>query len=171
MTNPHTLLVFATEQEAAATRNILPPHHDILITGMGCHNVKVKLTDQLNAYDYDIIINIGIVGAMRDEFPMGSYVPIKCIYHEHEAEPIGIAPTGFSLLTVEAPLYVTRPAFDLVDMEAYMVASLCKQANKTLHFIKVVSDIVSQHSSAHIRERLPVLSQILSTHIHERLQK
>ena len=167
--NTRTLLVFATESEAAAARRALPPHHDICITGMGPKAITENLPRQLNSYD--TIINAGIVGSMRDDIAIGTLVPIGRIHYEGIDEVIDVASTGYSLLTVDAPLYVKKPAYDLVDMEGYMIAHVCKQANKKLHFIKVVSDVVSEHSSLHIKQRLPELAELLASLVHERVQK
>jgi len=156
-----TLIVFATEREASATyKDSLLQHHDILITGIGSRAVENTLAAVVK--EYDIIINAGIVGSMHDHIPTGTAVPIRQVFYEKAKSAIDISPSGYCLLTVDAPCYEKNGAFDFVDMEGYMVAHICQHANIPLKFIKIVSDIVSVHSSKHIRERLPELSLMLS---------
>lgn len=187
------LIIFATIEEAGAT---LSQNHaiqveiglysckkaDILISGIGpyaAHSALLKLID-----NYQTIINAGIVGSLRDSNQVGDLCTIKSIHFHHwhpegalqlehykPLDPISLQSCGATLITVEKPLYQKSLPFDLVDMEAYPIASLCKQKNRKCHFVKIVSDFVNENTIEHIRQQLPLLSirlfEELETEIHK----
>lgn len=48
----------------------------VLITGPGMHSTNFFLTRVLEKNKYDVVINAGIAGSFRDEYPIGSAVQI-----------------------------------------------------------------------------------------------
>tara|TARA_B100001758_G_C18378328_1_gene595680 strand:- start:599 stop:1174 length:576 start_codon:yes stop_codon:yes gene_type:complete len=65
------LVVSATKEELKTLNNI-----EVLITGVGIPNTIFKLTNHLNNYKYDLIINIGICGSFKNTYDIGNVVEI-----------------------------------------------------------------------------------------------
>ena len=65
------LVVSATKEELKTLNNI-----GVLITGAGIPNTIFQLTNHLNDYKYDLIINIGICGSFKNTYDIGDVVEI-----------------------------------------------------------------------------------------------
>lgn len=186
------LVIFATAEEAAATLlNFSPTQQeigfyssrkaDIIISGIGpyaAHSALAKVIDS-----YQIVINAGIAGSLTDSIEVGALCKIESIHFHHwhpggiekvqhykPLDPIKLQTVGSSLITVEKPLYERSLPFDLVDMEAYPIASLCKQKKRECHFVKIVSDFANKSTIQHIRKQLPFLSLRLCEELDIQIQ-
>jgi nucleoside phosphorylase len=168
------LFVFATELEAHATihklhaSQIAPTIYqsssgNIIITGMGPHNAYKTLCKHIDSAD--IIYNLGIVGALKEQFSIGEACSIKTVSFDQQS--IDCEDTGHHLLTVRKPLH--DPAirdklaqhYDFVDMEGFFIAKLCQERNKSCKLLKVVSDFCGPDTTKKILERISDLSQAL----------
>lgn len=155
--NVKPLLVFALEQESQD----LFTTYDILHTGVGKVNAAYALTHILIKTRPDMVINLGTAGSRRH--PPGTIVnPVQFVqrdmnvtllgfekfqtpfstdppvleYGERiESLPGGTCGTGDSFESGE-----DAGAFDVVDMEAYALALVCRRESIPFLCLKYVSD-------------------------------
>lgn len=138
--------------------NMLPGWR-ICHTGVGKINATMATMEALELYSPQTIINFGTAGALRDDIV--GLCPIAKVlqrdmdvrglgfalgqtpYEEEIAIELSIAPAekGYSCGTGDS--FVQSPpdlASDLVDMEAYAIAKVCRQKGINFHCFKYVSD-------------------------------
>jgi nucleoside phosphorylase len=170
------LLTFATEMEAESSRKLLERDYTILVTGMGCLNAAIAVTPWLK--DCTEIWNLGIAGALNPSCKAGNIYTVSSVsklntfpqnidsYSNDFAlklcPDIEIATEGLRLISSDFPLHSQERKIannaDLIDMEAYGIASACKRHGVKCHFLKAVSDFCNNDGPAQIKERLPALS-------------
>lgn len=146
------LLVSATKLE----------HHDdelfgmpIHIVGVGKVNAAVNTLKLIQKYKPKQVINFGSCGTLKrqrvgDVFEIGEVYDdfYGCVVPEHE--PIKLSDSGVKLFTTDTffdanAVYsnhyteMTRKC-DLVDMEGYSIAKVCKSENISLSLYKWISD-------------------------------
>lgn len=170
----NTLIAFATYLEAACTikqmaATQIDEHlfeakpYRIVITGMGPDVTERTL--QRHIHDADLILNFGITGALREGFTVGALHEIKEV--SDGATTIYLQDTGMKLYTMASPLHDPElrdhlgKSHDFVDMEGHAIAKVAKQHKKGCRLYKMVSDFCTKTTSAEIRARLPLLSELL----------
>jgi len=153
----------------------------IVITGIGPYAAFHSI-DSLIA-DYDEILNIGIAGSLSlDIHPFEiheigtvskfSFYPggkeNTSLYHSEQLlKPIEINHKPIKLITTDFTLTCTSLrkvlSYDhnLVDMEGYAIAHLCKTKQKKCRMIKLVSDTCDKNTSAIIKKNLHKYSESL----------
>lgn len=168
------LIAFATYLEAAFTikqmaASQIDEHlfecipYKIVITGMGPDVTTRTLAKYI--HNADLILNFGIVGALREGFIVGSLHPIKEV--SNGSTTIYLQDAGMKLYTMTSPLHDPElrdhlgKSHDLVDMEGHAIANVTKQHKKGCRLYKMVSDFCTETTSAEIREKLPRLSELL----------
>tara|TARA_E500000318_G_scaffold95595_1_gene95459 strand:+ start:1441 stop:1971 length:531 start_codon:yes stop_codon:yes gene_type:complete len=146
------LLVSATKLE----------HHDDEIGGIPIHIIGIgKVEAALNTYKLikkhnpSRIINFGSCGNLKN-FKVGEILDIAQVYDDFygcivpEHKPIILKHTGFQLFTTDT-FYDKENSYskhytnmikecDVVDMEGYAIAKVCKQEKVPLSIYKWVSD-------------------------------
>tara|TARA_R110002020_G_scaffold55309_2_gene153593 strand:+ start:16633 stop:17214 length:582 start_codon:yes stop_codon:yes gene_type:complete len=149
-----TLIVMALEDEM--------PHlkENVLITGVGKINATFKLTKALlDNREITKVINIGTAGSMSTK-NLGTVVrctsfvqgDIDCeelgflttqTPNEKEFDVINFGGGGCTCSTQDKFVTkVPRHICDIVDMEAYSLAKVCKILSKEFYCYKFISDIV-----------------------------
>lgn len=146
------LLVSATKLE----------HHDeelfgipIHIIGVGKVNAAVNTLKLIQKYKPTHVVNFGSCGNLKD-YEVGDVIPVGEVYDDFfgcvvpEHEPIRISDSTFKLFTTDS-FYDFQENYhfsyennirdcDLVDMEGYSIAKVCKQENISVSLYKWVSD-------------------------------
>jgi adenosylhomocysteine nucleosidase len=149
---PNILLVVAMPEELAAA----PQGMTLVHTGVGKVNAAWRSAQALAAYRPDLVINFGTAGAVarglhglievgaavqRDMDVRALGVPLGATPFEEDSAHIRfsaaplICGTGdsFAASTPELPC-------DLVDMELYAIAKVCRAENIPLRAFKYISD-------------------------------
>ena len=134
------------------------PQADMILlhTGVGKVNAAWRTAQGLAHYTPDLVINFGTAGAVRrdlsglievgialqrdmDVRPLG--VPLGHTPFEEDSHQIQFGSSAISCGTGDS-FAATAPelACDLVDMELYAIAKICRAANVPLKAYKYVSD-------------------------------
>ncbi|MCD8563047.1 MAG: nucleosidase [Alphaproteobacteria bacterium] len=152
------LLVFAMKEES---QDVFPDY-DVLHTGIGKINAAYGLMKHIAAHGKpSLVINMGTAGSRKhkggtivnctgftqrdmDVTPLGiplyqtpfSDDPVEIVYGQRiESLPEGVCGTGDNFDTTEQ-----AETFDVVEMEAYALALICKREQIPFLCLKYVSD-------------------------------
>lgn len=152
------LLVSATKLE----------HHDdelygypIHIIGIGKINAAINTQKLIDKYNPDTVINFGSVGTLKD-YKIGEILEVGTVYNDFFAgeiygyEPIKLSESDIKCFTTDT-FYEFNQDYhhsyinninncDIVDMEGYSIAKVCKSENISLSLYKWVSDNGSKSS-------------------------
>lgn len=151
------LFVFALEAEAAKEFS----ECEVLYTGVGKVNAAYHLTKKLAHENYDLVINLGTAGST--EFNRGTVVCCPTfIQRDMDAQALGFKKfeTPFShqspvleygLKIENLPLGICgsgdqfemehlNPEYNVIEMEAFAIASVCKEENLPFLCLKYISD-------------------------------
>lgn len=143
----------------------------VLITGIGKVNASSRLTQVLEQYDIDKIINIGVSGATKPYQLNQVYVVSKAYYHDAHAEAFGYDSyqipgmpkcyasdksllKTFDILPLESGVLFTGDEFvtsnkgfeGLIDMEGTALYQVAYLYDKPIISFKCVSDVIGQTS-------------------------
>jgi adenosylhomocysteine nucleosidase len=143
----------------------------VLITGIGKVNASSRLTQALEQYDIDKIINIGLSGATKPYQLNQVYVVSKAYYHDAHAEAFGYDSyqipgmpkyfvsdnyllKSFESLNLESCVLYTGDEFvtsdkgfeGLIDMEGTALYQVAYLYDKPIISFKCVSDVIGQTS-------------------------
>lgn len=160
----------------------------VLMTGIGKVNASSRLTQALEQYDIDKIINIGVSGATKPYQLNQVYVVSKAYYHDAHAEAFGYDSyqipgmpkyyvsddyllKSYESLNLESCILYTGDEFvtvdkgfeGLIDMEGTALYQVAYLYNKPIISFKCVSDVVGQTSydSFDLKEASAVLERVL----------
>lgn len=160
----------------------------VLMTGIGKVNASSRLTQVLEQYDIDKIINIGVSGATKPYQLNQVYVVSKAYYHDAHAEAFGYDSyqipgmpkyyvsddyllKSYESLNLESGILYTGDEFvtvdkgfeGLIDMEGTALYQVAYLYNKPIISYKCVSDVVGQTSydSFDLKEASAVLERVL----------
>jgi len=171
-------ILFATLQEAEVTLSTLnaekitqelykSANGHILITGMGMQHTEKMLLNYIHLFDD--FLNMGIAGALKTDIVQDTLLQIRAVSSQEST--IELQEAGLHLFTHHEPLHDPNErdrlaeVHDLVDMEGYTIAKLCKAHKKSCRLYKIVSDFCTKTTSEEIRQALPKLSKQLAAHV------
>ena len=158
-------ILFATEMEAQPFLSS-SNRRDLLvdISGMGMEAAALA-THRLLDQGVSCVINAGVCGALNDSFCRGDVFRISTVFVEDFLKEEEIEKEGVRLVSVAQPLFdkerrerLSRRA-DLVDMEGFAVAQICKKKNADCFLIKGVTDFGDQNGSVDIQEHIQWVSE------------
>lgn len=145
------LVVVALAAEAA----YVPEGVEVLVTGLGKTPAAVALTRRLMDSPVDRVLNIGTAGSLRPGVG-GLHEVGTVVNHDLNADVIrglGVDPQeriewGDGVVLASGDVFVTDPVVrdrlagfaDLVDMEGYALAYVCREIGVPLRMAKHVSD-------------------------------
>jgi adenosylhomocysteine nucleosidase len=133
----------------------------LLRTGIGQEKARQVLESFFKLYHCDYILNIGFAGAISDTYRKGDIVSVSQVINEESKNlPITIRNIDFislksvRLITVnKAVLNSERRSYlqqkyetDIVDMEGYAFAELCRENNTPFSSIKIISDLADKQA-------------------------
>ncbi len=147
---------FSLNSSAGASHFFTSEEHDLLICGEGHYKALAKTMKILGQKSYDHIVNIGLVGALNNEFKVEDSFCIRTSYHFAENK---IHPQSFSLQRPEGlaacdGMTMTERQFslsgqhplrafaDVVDRECWGVALAAQEYRTPLLALKMVSDLI-----------------------------
>ena len=134
----------------------------LLQTGIGMNNARVMLSEYLETYHPERILNIGTAGALNPEVVIGSVMQVEIILNKtFDKIYTELLSPGSVYLKKAALLTMSRAVVDqkrkeklfnnykadLVDMEAFALAGIAAAKNIRLSCIKVVSDNADNNAS------------------------
>ncbi len=165
MTTNDALIVMALESECRGRFF----KESIIYTGLGKINAAYNLTKAISKNQPNVVINLGSAGSTK--FDSGTLVNCtKFVQRDMNAEPLGfkkwvtpfekdessILSYGMRLPHLEQGICGTGDSFDIsgtketydvVDMEAYALAKICKAENIDFICIKYISDGANGNSA------------------------
>lgn len=155
-------------------------------TGIGKAKSAFALTDALSRYTPDLVVNMGTVGTLNhnvgDIFVCRRFIDrdmqkINALGVECEIDSSallderrlcrdwgrdGVCNTGDSFLTQEGNV-----DGDVVDMEAYAQALVCREKNIPFVSVKYVTDIIGQNSVKHWEDKLADAREALGRFVED----
>ena len=157
------LLVFALEQESANLFN----EYNVLYTGVGKFQACLSLYKKLASEKPKVVINLGTAGSNR--YPRKSIVnPVQFVQRDVDVTALGFElfqvpfsniprklDYGVSISGIEDVVCGTGDIFsvsetfehyDIVDMEAYIFAYLCKEQDIPFVCLKYISDSADEEA-------------------------
>lgn len=181
------LFVSALPEETAA----LAPHARVLHTGAGKVQAATALAHRLAAEpDIDLVVNVGTAGSLGDH-GLGDVIEVATVSQHDFDQPALSALAGRALpggpIRVDGPegasgrlatgdCFIADPAerarlartADLVDMEGYAVAAVCRRFGVRVWITKSVSDTADADAALSWRQTLDMASERLGAWAHRR---
>ncbi len=137
----------------------LPADHSVLFTGVGKINAAIALTRALATTPISLVINFGTAGAIAPGLE-GLHEIATVLQHDMIAEPLAprgktpfdscpgtidsgrtgiVCATGDRFVTSADPWLIERKV-DVVDMELFAIAAVCREFKVPWRAFKYVSD-------------------------------
>lgn len=148
------LIVLALEKEAPL---LCQHYNNVHVIGVGKVNAALNLTQLIYRYRPHRVINIGTAGGIT--VSSGIHRINSTIQHDVNLTPLGLEPgailsdadnvklnlPGPGLTCASGDLFVTEPeklrvSCDIIDMEAYSIARVCKALDVDCEIWKYISD-------------------------------
>ena len=145
-----TLLIFAHYGEAQAFIESPLPNTDVLVCGEGMTNALYKTMEHLIREDetYHTVVNLGVVGNLKNEPKIGEIFSIKTVYAENEFKSFMLDDPKAELDLISAHKriknkeereYLSHYAH-LVDRELWAIAYACSKKGLKLVSYKLITD-------------------------------
>ena len=158
-------ILFATEMEAKPFLDRGAPDGTVtVISGMGLDVARAATEKLIQEHGCSLVINAGVCGALNDSLERGSVHRVASVVSE-DLNVIPLQDDGLRLVSVENPVFQPdrkEPLLahaDLVDMEGYAVAEVCKAQGVRCRMIKGVTDFGDDNGKADIRTHIDVVSE------------
>lgn len=153
---------------------------EIVISGMGPAAAAAGAQYLIERRDADVVVNVGVCGALADDFERGDLVQITGVVDGDRVlagEPdrvVACAPGPWAYLeaqrlaTVETPIFeadrreAIAPYAGVVDMEGLAVARACADCGVTLHMLKGVTDLADGRGKDDIQRNIASVSAALA---------
>ena len=164
-------ILFATEVEAKSFLDRGAPEGTVtVISGMGLDAAR-SATEKLIHDGCASIINAGVCGALNDALERGSVHRVSSVCSD-ELNSIALTGTGLRLVSVKEPVFeaerkrVLAEHADLVDMEGYAVAKVCKECDIPCIQIKGVTDFGDSDGKADIQTHIDSVSEAVANELY-----
>jgi len=152
----------------------------VAVSGMGLRAAEERCRLLIEHYGVKTIINAGVAGALNESYSIGDcFTVVNVINAEEKSCAINIE--SWPLLEESRLASISEGLFDdskrrelsfsvqLVDMEGFAVAAVCKEKNAGCYIIKGVTDHASDGEKKLLKKNLPIVSEKLASIIYERL--
>ena len=147
------------------------PNARVFFTGIGLLAATYKATEIISQHQPQRIINLGTAGSRH--LPVGSVVEVNCVKNRSSRLPAYLdewikipSHNSFPQVVCGSADHIDEnfqsDQFDIVDMEAYAIAYVCKQKGVPLNIVKYVSDQSDSNAKNAWREQLPQAAQKLN---------
>ncbi|EPP35065.1 phosphorylase superfamily protein [Chlamydia ibidis] len=146
----------------------------LILYEWGGRSLIEKLGHLQDPYDYDLWINLGFAGACSDKIPLNCCYSIFSVTRLSNEPghltcdpplPIPSVPSlpQAKLSSSETPYrYGLHDSLELVDMEGYIVATVCRHHNQRCVMIKVTSDYTTPNGVSYLKENMEKLAHTLT---------
>ncbi|MBN2686021.1 MAG: UbiA family prenyltransferase [Pontiellaceae bacterium] len=166
-------ILFATEMEARPfLERDAPVGTVMVISGMGMEAALAATEKLILEHGCSFVINAGVCGALNDALERWSIHQIASVVSE-ELNVIHLQDEGLRLVSVEKPVFqLERKAAlsvhaELVDMEGYAVASVCKEHGVRCVLIKGITDFGDHKGKMDIRAHIDAVSESVAEAVIE----
>ena len=148
----------------------LPDNFRVCYTGVGKINAAMAATKACAQQDCESVVNYGTAGSLKTDIA-GDLVRVSQIHQrDMDARPlaalgetpfeenggmIDLGGEGVSLSTGDN--FVTSPpeiATDIVDMEAYAIAKICRAGGKPFQCYKYITDLADEDATQNWRDNV-----------------
>ena len=150
----------------------------VIVSGIGMELAREACRELIQKHGTRDVINAGICGALAAGVHRGSVFSVTSVVDGSRPGDAGAlaldATPGLesrTLVTVREPVF--RPqekaamarVGDLVDMEGYAVAAVCRELHVPCRLIKGVTDGADENWEADIRQHLDAVSETVAGHV------
>ena len=167
-------ILFATEKEAEPLRRRkLPPGVRIFVSGMGPDAAR-RTTEEAIRQGAERVLNAGVCAALSPEIPRGSVFRIERVANEDDERAIDLPVEPGNPLPLARLASVERPLFeparrerlaqraDLVEMEGFAIADVCRRNDVPCILVKGVTDFADESGRNDIRTHLSTVSEAVA---------
>jgi nucleoside phosphorylase len=186
------LIISATNRELKPIRNYLSHLYlgnalidiSFLTTGIGPNKTEQSLSGKLNKNQFDLVINIGTVGALSPDLHLNEifFPTLFCAKVNESLETVKLSerleeylwslPAPWKsgrLFSSDVPITSRQQKMQIievsnaraVDMEAFSAAKVCKKFEVPFLSIKVVTDMADSHAPASYLPQLKISVETL----------
>ncbi|SYX08865.1 nucleosidase,Phosphorylase superfamily [Chlamydia poikilotherma] len=135
----------------------------------------IKALKDIKLENYDSCVNLGFAGSCSPDLPLQNFYTINSVSQLSKTTPeqldsaieleiiaIPNLPKA-TLVSAHTPYkHGFHETFQLVDMEGYAIARLCKNHNLRCMMIKIISDYATQEGGEYLKKHRDVLAEKLS---------
>ena len=155
----------------------------VIISGMGMEPARQACRELIGKHAVSEVINAGVCGALAGGIGRGSVFTIRSV--SDGTQPVGapspLRPTtapgleSRTLVTVQVPVFdperraALAKAGELVDMEGFAVADVCRELRVPCCLIKGVTDFGDRDGKADIRKHIDSVSAGVAGHVLQAL--
>ncbi|MEI7900146.1 MAG: UbiA-like polyprenyltransferase [bacterium] len=157
-------------------------HARVMISGMGMASAREACRALVERHAVREVINAGVCGALADGIDRGRVFTVSsvvdgaqperaCFLHPDHAPGL----ERRTLVTVQAPVFdpdqrtVMAKAGELVDMEGFAVADVCRERHIPCCLIKGVTDYGDRNGKMDIRQHLDAVSESVADQVLQAL--
>lgn len=160
-------ILFATEMEARPFLEKGEPAGTVtVISGMGMAAARAAAEKLIAEHGCTAIINAGVCGALDDRLERGAVCRVSAVMSEARDPEIRVGQgSGLKrLMSVEEPVFDQQrrrqlaQRADLVDMEGFAVAGVCREHEIECILIKGITDFGDVNGKADIRRHIGTVS-------------
>ena len=163
-------ILFATKMEAQPLIDRgLPEGVEVAVSGMGMAAARIA-AEELVGKGATQIINAGVCGALDNSLKRGSVHRVSRVGVD-ESPCLAVENSGLRLATVDKPVFepdrkkeLAKQA-DLVDMEGYAVARVCKENSIACIMVKGVTDFGDGNGKADIKKHILPVSEAVAEEV------
>lgn len=157
----HSMIILAALQEEIPT---LHTQDHVFLTGLGKVNATLHATKLILEHNPSIVINFGTAGSISEDFTHGLVECTGYVQRDMDCSPLGfrkhttpfeksghligtpeiVCGTGDSFLTDAGDLI--EDGVDIVDMEAYAIAKVCRHFKVPFRCFKYISDKADENA-------------------------
>ena len=151
---PETLVCFAVKDEAQAfaRETALPPHVEILITGMGRHNAERGVRAALARRKPALVVTAGFAGGLRPGLKRGTVVfsssdntGLEPALLEAGAQPVRFHASDRVIgHPAEKRTLFRDTGADVVEMESFAIKAMCEEHGIPCAMVRVVLDTAEE---------------------------
>ena len=156
------------------------PEGVIVLSRMGRNRAAEVAEYLLDAWAPTAVVNVGICGALSETFESGQVLRVSAavdgdaVLAGNEPEPVSCDLADWGDLPSGRLASVTDPVFegerrralaehaDVVDMEGWAVADICRRRRTPFHGLKGVTDLADASGKADIQENIDAVSSRLA---------
>jgi len=161
----------------------------VVISGMGKAKAARATEFLLDAHKPSAVLNVGLCGALSRDLPRGAQLRIASAVdgdsilagRPAQAEPCSPAvscglPRVGNLASVDEPVFDDRRRAalaeyaDVVDMEGWAIAHVCRGRHVPVHLLKAVSDFADAGGQKDIQKHVDTISALLAETVLKELE-
>jgi adenosylhomocysteine nucleosidase len=155
------MIILTALQEEIPT---LHTEDHVFVTGLGKVNAALQATKLILEHQPSLVINFGTAGSVSSEYTHGLVECTGFVQRDMDCSPLGFAKyatpfeAGHHMIGVSGIICGTGDSFltdvgglpeagvDIVDMEAYAIAKVCRDLGVSFRCFKYISDAADENA-------------------------